>query len=256
MMRGLTQRGVSLVAMMIGLLIGMIAVLGSLSTYQTLTQVSTDTQLDTDYNAQLSKLITQVQWELQNAGFGLEPPPSGADISQWHMRPKPLPDFGAVWRHRDGLGAADPIVCSRIERIDDPLIGPTKVTYRLSTVKSTQVNACKASGDLLEFNDTAWGGPHAEKMVLMELKLRRLDNLSREGKGAGDPLRILLSRQTDSAPCSPYSYLPAQKRDTLTFTFETMADRNEHILEANPSPLPNTTGRQVFCLGNAVTPVS
>lgn len=59
---------------MIGLLISVLCILGSLTLYKNLIQVATESKLDSNHDGQLASAMLIVQLEVQSAGFGIETP--------------------------------------------------------------------------------------------------------------------------------------------------------------------------------------
>lgn len=68
------QKGLSLIGLMIGLLISVLCILGSLTLYKNLIQVATESKLDSNHDGQLSTAMLVIQLGVQNAGFGIETP--------------------------------------------------------------------------------------------------------------------------------------------------------------------------------------
>jgi hypothetical protein len=67
------QKGLSLIGLMIGLLISVLCILGSLTLYKNLIQVATESKLDSNHDGQLASAMLVIQLGVQNAGFGIEP---------------------------------------------------------------------------------------------------------------------------------------------------------------------------------------
>jgi hypothetical protein len=68
------QKGLSLIGLMIGLLISVLCILGSLTLYKNLIQVATESKLDSNHDGQLASAMLVIQLGVQNAGFGIETP--------------------------------------------------------------------------------------------------------------------------------------------------------------------------------------
>ena len=66
-----SHKGATLIGLMIGLLVSMIGILGSLSLYKTLTQTSIDATFDTKHDGNAAITLTLISSAAQNAGFGL-----------------------------------------------------------------------------------------------------------------------------------------------------------------------------------------
>jgi len=62
----------TLVGLLIGLLISVLCMLGSLTLYKNLIQVATESKLDSNHDGQLASAMLTVQLEVQSAGFGID----------------------------------------------------------------------------------------------------------------------------------------------------------------------------------------
>lgn len=69
------QRGMSLIGLLIGLLISVLCILGSLTLYKNLIQVASESKLDSNHDGQLASAMLMIQLEVQSAGYGID----GAD---------------------------------------------------------------------------------------------------------------------------------------------------------------------------------
>lgn len=68
------QKGLSLIGLLIGLLISVLCILGSLTLYKNLIQVATESKLDSNHDGQLASTMLVMQLEVQSAGYGIETP--------------------------------------------------------------------------------------------------------------------------------------------------------------------------------------
>ncbi|HSX84518.1 MAG TPA: hypothetical protein VLE50_03890 [Cellvibrio sp.] len=66
------QSGMSLISLLIGLLISVLCILGSLTLYKNLIHVATETKLDSNHDGQLASAMLMIQLEVQSAGFGID----------------------------------------------------------------------------------------------------------------------------------------------------------------------------------------
>lgn len=74
------QKGLSLIGLLIGLLISVLCILGSLTLYKNLIQVATESKLDSNHDGQLASAMLIVQLEVQSAGFGIDTPAADSII--------------------------------------------------------------------------------------------------------------------------------------------------------------------------------
>lgn len=70
------QSGMSLISLLIGLLISVLCILGSLTLYKNLIHVATETKLDSNHDGQLASAMLMIQLEVQSAGYGVDIPTS------------------------------------------------------------------------------------------------------------------------------------------------------------------------------------
>lgn len=66
-----TQRGLSLIALLIGLLISVLCILASLTLYKSLIRVAADSKMDSMHDGQLAAASLVIQMEVQSAGYGI-----------------------------------------------------------------------------------------------------------------------------------------------------------------------------------------
>ncbi len=67
-----TQRGATLISTMIGLLLGLLAVLSVMTLYKTQVNQTLQTRINTSIDAQVASALLVTQLEMQQAGFGVE----------------------------------------------------------------------------------------------------------------------------------------------------------------------------------------
>lgn len=66
-----TQRGLSLIGLLIGLLISVLCILASLTLYKTLIRVATESTIDSRHDGQIATASLVIQMEVQTAGYGI-----------------------------------------------------------------------------------------------------------------------------------------------------------------------------------------
>lgn len=241
------QYGVSLIGLMIGLLISMIAVLGGLSLYKNLTQVSVDATLDSKLNGNVTAALLRARLELQEAGFGLPKPAAG---EQPHLVVSVAGDQ-ITWRS-SGLGATPLITCKQLIEENDATNNSKTLT--LKTLTSTQAAAaCSALSDLSSITSTEWALGSSER--LSDIKVLRLDaEYSRT-----TALTHLFSFALGTASCSPFGMSPttdasgaAVTRTVITINYTT--SQNLNVATRTNNTLANTTDSSIdLCIANPVS---
>ena len=68
------QGGSTLISILIGMLISLLCIGGSLTLYKNLVRVASETQIDSVHDGQISLAMLTARLELQNAGFGIPGP--------------------------------------------------------------------------------------------------------------------------------------------------------------------------------------
>lgn len=236
-------QGATIIGLMIGLLVSMIGILGSLSLYKTLTRASVDATFDTKLDGNAAMALSRVAYELQSAGFGLPTVTTGV---QPHL--KIISGQVIVWRVGQALNAADAnVVCKRISEIAatkdgtgvaspdvDEVIAARKLI--LDTVAHTATNNCDVASDLADID---WGS--AQQEVLNITELTRLD--STYSKAETQAL-ILFDTQAVSG-CAPYGMVPAPETITtlIKVSHYSSADLNNNAATRSLE--------HKVCIGNA-----
>lgn len=134
------QRGMTLISLMIGLVISMLAILGSLSLYKTLISVATDSKLDAQHDGQLAAAMLTVQMEIQNAGYGIDE--AGVEhVIKTEAVVGSAMERDLRWRFMDG----GIYVCRRLVDASEQ-DGNSGLTYRV--LKLMTATNCDADGTL------------------------------------------------------------------------------------------------------------
>ncbi|WP_188150333.1 PilW family protein [Teredinibacter waterburyi] len=71
------QRGASLISLMIGVLVSMLCILGTMVMHKSLIQVSVEAKTDAEHDSRVASAMLRLQLGLQNAGYGIDN--AGAD---------------------------------------------------------------------------------------------------------------------------------------------------------------------------------
>ncbi len=235
-------QGATIIGLMIGLLVSMIGILGSLSLYKTLTRASVDATFDTKLDGNAAMALSRVAYELQSAGFGLPKVEPGV---QPHL--KIISGQVIVWRVGQALNAADAnVVCKKISEVEaedgtgvaspdvDEGIAARKLI--LETVAHTAANNCNVASDLL---DVDWGS--AQQEVLNITELTRLDSTYSKAKTQA---LILFDTQAVTG-CAPYGMVPAPEtiKTLIKVSHYSSADLNNNAATRSLE--------HKVCIGNA-----
>ena len=139
------QRGMSLIGLLIGLLISGICMLGGLTLYRDLVQVTADSNYDTALDGQIASAMVQMQLHLQEAGFGLDNSMEPAIDIESHIDQQSF-----YWRRAGDPTAvpAEPAVVCRGLRESAITIGDTdfQMLHLLTAAN------CSVNGDLKSMN--------------------------------------------------------------------------------------------------------
>ena len=137
------QKGLSLIGLMIGLLISVVCILGSLTLYKNLIQVATESKLDSNHDGQLASAMLVIQLGVQNAGFGIEPDATTPSILINN------PEAGKtqlLWRFLKD-GTIDEYECRGLHEEEDTTNGVFRVLKVIKVVDGT----CNESTPLENF---------------------------------------------------------------------------------------------------------
>lgn len=93
----LFQQGSTLISLLIGMLISLLCIGGSLTLYKNLVRVAAETQTDATYDGQLALSMLTARFELQNAGFGIAGPGTTHIATQTNSASQSL-----YWRYKIG----------------------------------------------------------------------------------------------------------------------------------------------------------
>lgn len=135
------QKGVTLISLLIGMLISMMAILASLTLYKNLVHVSAEAKLDSLHDGQLASSMLTTQLEILAAGYGID------DANGAHVT---VVDGGNTialyWRYFD-----DPnFVCRKLEEVQT---NDVDVDYSYRTLTLSGSAACDGVTPLA---DLAW----------------------------------------------------------------------------------------------------
>lgn len=236
-------QGATIIGLMIGLLVSMIGILGSLSLYKTLTRASVDATFDTKLDGNAAMAISRVAYEIQSAGFGL---PEVAPGNQPHL--KIIGAQEIIWRVGQTLNATDAnVVCKKVREIPATVNGvgvanpdvDAGIAARkliLETTDNATTVTCNLTGDIANVD---WA--NSQKEVLNITELTRLDATFSKTSA-----QALISFSTTSVPggatCTPYGMVPTTQSTLINISHYSSADLN--------SGVANRTLSHDVCLGN------
>ncbi|WP_054113289.1 PilW family protein [Marinagarivorans algicola] len=258
------QKGVSLIGLMIGLLVSMVAVLGSLSLYTTLTQVSVDTVFDAQHNGNTATSMLRIQMEIQAAGYGLNKPDPAASPTQFpHIVTIPNstdPMISQEVRWRTQLNPSSTLVqCARI--IERPAshahlanhnTGGGRVGKELVLQKtdSARTANCTATGNLNNITTANWNNPNTSNELLGVSVINRID----AAYSRSVALTHIFDFQLLAKDCSPFGMMPTQALTSLRVSYASAASLNSDSLNATAGN--GNTQRLIayeLCIANPVS---
>lgn len=211
-----TQRGMTLISLMVGLLLSMISILAGMVLYKNLVQVSVESRTDAAQDGQLASAMLSLQLELQSAGYGIT-----SDEAGTHLQLVAGPPQTLYWRYKE----ATTFVCRgfRIEDIENN-------TRRQLQLLSLPAVSCNASGVL-------GGLPNwAVSSVLAEFRT-----------SAAAPSLPAIAITIGLQACFPYGMGEAADHQLVTITADNAA-RRAAVDEGTAAP--NAPIVYNFCLPN------
>lgn len=238
-------RGATIIGLMIGLLVSMIGILGSLSLYKTLTRASVDATFDTKLDGNAAMALSRVAYEIQSAGFGLPKVTAGA---QPHLRV--IDGQTVVWRVGQIPNALDAsVVCKRVVEdaataagagVVNPDVDEGIAARKLfiETIDNATTNTCNVAGNLATIDWT-----NAQHEVLNITELTRLDATYSKANA-----QALINISTEVIPgagatCAPYGMVPTEQSTLINISHFSSADLNRNAA--------NRSLEHSVCLGNA-----
>jgi hypothetical protein len=234
------QGGVTLIAMMVGLVISLLATLVSLNLYKNLVTNSVVASNDASADGVIAALLLRLQWELSNAGYGLDPSANGhiavLDAGRalvWRFQEKPLPSPPSCYVVRqsvqaENLNPADPANAQRATAL-----------VELAPVKPANCPATASLAALDVSNDAV-------------LDLTKLEVLARfaDFDRTVTEARLAFSQSTET--CAPYGYTVAEPRTQVQVSAKLSAQVVAEVMNTASStgltPLPTLV--YAYCLPN------
>ncbi|MEY4589348.1 MAG: hypothetical protein RL497_1424 [Pseudomonadota bacterium] len=162
------QRGATIISLLVGMVVSMLAILASLSMFHNLVRVSAEAKTDARQEGDLSLAALRLETELQAAGFNMNRAPAAGRNLDFLAVPALNGRSDVAWRFNDGVG----FICRRAtSRIS------AEGLYRLE-IFNARAAVCTAAWALTQAvvtdddpATTAW--VWAERLV--ELRLQNLN---------------------------------------------------------------------------------
>lgn len=241
------QRGASLIGLMVGLLVSLIGILGSLSLYKSLTQTSVDATFDAKHDGNVSIALTRITNLVQNAGFGLDKP---TNIAGRHLI---LDGEDLIWRTREVVAGAtfDPsdaaTYTSKCYRLHEQTVaGSNEKQIEIDSGTCNEVTPLATLAG-------AWAVTDPKKEVINRTSLDRLDAVYKRDKSKITLLNIVVD--PNFVDCTPYGMIAPPTGETyenvlVTFSHFTSTDLNK-IADQDNITQSRSLSQQV-CIGNPV----
>ena len=242
------QSGATLIGLMIGLLVSMIGILGSLSLYKTLTQTSVDATFDTKHDGNAAIALSRAAREIQSAGFGL-PAPQPADAT-WPVGIAPhliiIDPQQIIWRSGNAINAgAANVTCKRL--IDVPATAADlsdNIQGRKLLLETTDnVISAGTCDDTANLALVDWA--NATQEVLNITALTRLD-VNYSQTNVQPLIQFQLAPLAGATTCAPYGMVPTGQATLINIAHYSSVDLNLPVIPATPSLSYDV------CIGNPV----
>ena len=197
--------GATLIGLMIGLLVSMIGILGSLSLYKTLTQTSVDATFDTKHDGNAAITLTLISSATQNAGFGLLAPDAAAVPPVFPHIIQHAATGSLVWRSANVpdiavfnplFPTASGVKCQRvIEEFDNA--NNTRIVLLESVIDGPN---CDSTSDLTALA-AAWPVNSTSEII----SVTSLSRLKADYAKQANSQRLLSYTLTQDINCSPFN---------------------------------------------------
>lgn len=225
-----TQRGMSLVSLMIGMLISMIGVLAGMVLYQNMVKVTLQTRTDAAQDGQLASAMLTLQLELQSAGFGIDKVANPGP----HLVLVAGPPQTLYWRYLEtSVNPATP-VCKAF-RVRDSEDGNFRYLELLSPV--VPANCTLAVG--LAAIAGGWSDASPGRVILAEF---------RKADATGTQSLPVITLATAFASCFPYGLGAASNYRMVTVAADGAVRRA--AIDAGGAPPAVAAASYNFCITN------
>jgi hypothetical protein len=138
-----TQRGLSLIGLLIGLLISVLCILASLTLYKTMIRVAAESTVDSRHDGQIATASLVIQMEVQTAGYGI----ANADLDDVLQDAPSVGQQRLLWRYSPGPNHGTTFECRGLHEHEVVENGETFRVLRV--IKGT---GCNGTAALSSFN--------------------------------------------------------------------------------------------------------
>lgn len=212
-----TQKGVSLISLMIGLLVSVVTVVSTLSIYKNLTQISVDSTFDAKAAGDLANAALRIQLEVQSAGFGLPEPTAASENHIGFVAASGTTTPAIFWRERKVLGEAT-VECHRIvEQIaeQDDIPNNTEGGFTGKKLVQQTLNSddtpalCNASNQLSALADNNWNDADSQQIISVTVMTRLDQDFA---KAAAVDANLFEFSVEPLVSCAPFGMVEASER--------------------------------------------
>lgn len=216
-----TQRGLTLISLMVGLLLAMISILAGMLLYKNIVQTTVQTRSDALQDGQIASSMLTLQLELQSAGYGIPKDPTKNHIQL-------VGDHTIYWRFNDGADQ-----CRRFH-----IFTPQDGNSRQLILTKLKAGLCNLTDALPSFD---WNDPDdAELNVLAEFRKSTVTAVN---------LPSITATLIPAQPCFPYGMGAKVNHPLITISAENAAITAAKTADASAAG-PNAPFRYDFCLSN------
>ena len=228
---GYRQCGVSMISLMIGLLVSMVAILAITSMHKSLIRVTIDSKTSALQDSSAAVALMQLQLDLHNAGYGINSAGSGTVIATTLSGVPTL-----LWRYLDDESNLDSVICRGVQ--DQPYTDDTtgKVGRELIdlTTAAASNSDCSLDDDL---SAITWA-----------------DNEKRTVAQFRNHTTPLFDFEVETADCVPYGLGIAESHFLVTVSAESSAGSAQSLASDEGEALDVATTitpiKYKYCLAN------
>ncbi len=192
------QAGVTLISLLVGMVVSMLAILASLSMFRHLVTASAEAKTDARQEGDLSLAVLRLDTELQAAGFNMgRAPGDGRNLDFVTATTADGSRQDVAWRFNDGAQ----FVCRRATS------STSNGIYSLDLF-SAPAASCTAAWPLAANLSVDANWTFAERLVYLPLQ-----NLTTQAAAFTQPLITFASPAANDRPCMPYGAVAAGATD-------------------------------------------
>lgn len=225
------QRGVSMISLMIGLLVSMVAILAVTSMHKSLIRVTIDSKTSAIQDSSVAVALMQLQLDLHNAGYGINSADSGTVIATT------LSDVPTLlWRYLDDENDLNSVICKGVQDqpYNDAITGkPGRELIDLTTTRTSN-SACNLEDDLAAI---IWADD--EKRTVAQFR---------------NHTQALFDFEVSTADCAPYGFGMAESHFVVSVSAESSAGSAQSLASDEGAALDASTIvkpiKYQYCLAN------